>query len=131
MIAKNFLRLNDLMHSFRGSGTSTLIKKISETEDVEIISADIKSDLHLFGSEKSTPLSSIRSGMKPKPLLFDNYTIMKLCDDFFAAERQHEKFLMAEQDLRVKATDERDRMGYKLTRMHNRNLWQRIINKKV
>lgn len=136
---RHFENVSSLMSHFRGSGTSTLIKKISDEEDVIVVTGTLESGKQFGG--KSVLLSNLNEGIKghkPKPILFDNHTIMILCEDYHRTVNHYEILLGIENDKRnryelekIIAKSETTRAKYKLERMQMRNLWQRIINKKI
>jgi hypothetical protein len=80
----NIRRLLSNLFSFvtdlRGSGTTTLIKKVASENDVWVLvpNQQVKKD---FGESGVTfdELDRIK-GCKPKPILLDNYTLLQLSE---------------------------------------------------
>ncbi|NBR14936.1 MAG: hypothetical protein EBU01_10225 [Crocinitomicaceae bacterium] len=80
---KRLLRLVcDFFISQRASGTTTLLKSVAANNDVWVLvpNAEMKSE---FGSQGVSFDDLERmQGKAKKPILVDNYTMLKLCDDF-------------------------------------------------
>lgn len=69
----------------RASGTTTLIKKISKKNDVWIIVPTWDDKVHTFGNAENVLTLYDLDGRKDidkKPILFDNYTVRYLCEEF-------------------------------------------------
>jgi len=64
------------LFSQRQSGTTSLLKKIAKENDVWVLVAD-EVQKKEFG-DKAVSIEDLKMGIPNKPILFDNYTIMKL-----------------------------------------------------
>lgn len=71
-------RLTSFLTGNRGSGTTTLLKKIAEENDVWVLvpTEEMSSE---FG-DKGITLSHLPIGGEKKPILFDNYTLIYLTE---------------------------------------------------
>ena len=79
MNARRLLKdLSEFFISMRRSGTTTLIKKVAEENDVWVLvpNAEMAKE---FGDTSITFDQLNKShGLKPKPILLDNYTLLQL-----------------------------------------------------
>jgi len=71
-----FSRVESFLHSMRHSGTTSLLKKIAAENDVWVLVAD-EEHAREFG-DKGVTISKVQLGVDKKPILFDNYTILRL-----------------------------------------------------
>lgn len=69
-------RVESFLFSMRHSGTTSLLKTIAAENDVWVLVAD-EEHAREFG-DKGISLGQIKMGLDSKPILFDNYTIMRL-----------------------------------------------------
>ena len=72
--------LSEFFISMRGSGTTTLIKKVASENDVYVLVPNEQMAKE-FGENAITfeGLDKVR-GLKPKPILLDNYTLRQLSE---------------------------------------------------
>lgn len=88
MIRRVISGLLNILTELRRSGTTTLIKKIAAENDVWVlvINSEAKKE---FGESAITPFEVNKLiGLKPKPILIDNATLMKL-SELSLSEFQH------------------------------------------
>lgn len=81
MNVRTLLRsLTEFTISMRRSGTTTLIQKVANENDVYVLVPTAEAG-KVFGEKAVTfdELSRMR-GMKKKPILFDNYTLLQLSE---------------------------------------------------
>ena len=132
---KRLLRLVcDFFISQRQGGTTTLLKKVAANNDVWVLipNAEMKSE---FGSQGVSFDDLERmQGKAKKPILIDNYTMLKLCDDFNINIKELEHSIK-ERDVLINSIDHLvhefqrnkpqyylaidERNGKKLTYFHN------------
>lgn len=91
--------LKDFMIRQRHSGTTTLVKKIVEDNDVWVLVAKDE-DRREFNSKKAIPITQLEyyRPADKKPIIFDNHAIFRLIE---IADKQREDILEENKTLRI------------------------------
>lgn len=84
------------VHSLRRSGTSTLLQKIAEKEDVYVLVGSEKEKNDPKWGGKALSFDDLkRSSLPPKPILVDNYFMLEIAERAYRHQTKIETELAA------------------------------------